>query len=94
MPRFALYAGVWNPSYQGSEEFDALQQATDRARELAIEEYESYEGSHGILSYDECCEDACDSWPEETKHWNKQDFDDFYHETVENTISYYAKETI
>ena len=92
MPKFDLYAGVWHPEYQGCYEFANLEEATDRARELAIEEYQSYEGSHGVLSYDECCEDAVESWG--CEDWTDSDFEDFYDETIENTVSYYAKAVV
>ena len=50
--KYEIFAGVWQAHSHGVEEFDTLEQAEYRAYELAKEEYESYEGSHGILSYD------------------------------------------
>ena len=94
MPRFDLYAGVWHPEYQGRYECADIEEATDYAKQLAINEYQSYEGSHGVLSYDECCEDVRESCGEEINEWTNEDFNNFYNETIENNIFYYATEVI
>ena len=88
MPKFDLYAGVWHPEYQGCYSFTNLEEATDHARQLAIDEYQSY----GVLSFDECREDAIESWG--CEDWTDSDFEDFYNETIESTVSYYAKAVV
>ena len=88
--KYEIFAGVWQAHSHGVEEFDTLEQAEYRAYELAKEEYESYEGSHGILSYDKCVEDAQESW--DCKDWTADDYYGFYLETIENTITYYVEE--
>lgn len=55
MALYNLYAGMGGGfggcSYHCTEEYDTHEEALDAAMELAREEYQSYEGSHGILSW-------------------------------------------
>ena len=55
---YAIYGGCFNYDYHGIFEFTSADDAMNCARELAIEDYERYEGSHGILDYEECYEDC------------------------------------
>jgi hypothetical protein len=56
--KYAIYGGCFQYDYHGIHEFPSPDDAMNYARELAIEDYESYEGSHGILSYEDCYEDC------------------------------------
>lgn len=64
MKQYKIYAGLGGgfggATYQGTYEAESLDSATEIAYELACEEYESYEGLHGLADYDdiqECPED-------------------------------------
>lgn len=62
MAKFKIFAGLnGGATEQGIWEFTTKEDAVRYAYDLAIEEYQSYEGSHGILSYDECYEDCLES---------------------------------
>jgi hypothetical protein len=56
--RYAIYGGCFQYDYHGIFEFASADEAMNYARELAIEDYEIYAGSHGILDYEECYEDC------------------------------------
>ena len=62
-------------------EAETLREAEDYACERAIEEYQSYEGLHGIRDWDEI-RDECDS---------DDEADDIYHGEVESSIDYGAE---
>ena len=91
MAKFNIYAGVFaGENYCGIYECDSKEEAMGYAHELAVEAYESYAGLHGILSYEECREEAIEFWG--CEDWTDDDFWYCYMETVENTISYYVEE--
>lgn len=52
MAKYNLYAGLGGGfggyQYHCTEDYDSREDAEETARELAIEEYQSYEGMHGI----------------------------------------------
>ena len=56
--KYAIYGGCFQYDYQGIHEFSFPDDAMNYARELAIEDYETYAGTHGILSYEDCYEDC------------------------------------
>lgn len=64
MPLFNLYAGLSGGfggyQYHCTEEYDNKEEAQNAARELAIEEYQSYEGYHGLLSEEQAREEYCE----------------------------------
>lgn len=62
-------------------EAETLKEAENYARECAIEEYQSYEGLHGIRDWDEI-RDECDS---------DDEADDIYYGEVESSIDYGAE---
>ena len=65
MAWFKIYAGLsggfGGANYHGTYEFESMEDAHREAYRLAEEEYQSYEGCHGILSYEDCAEDLRDS---------------------------------
>ena len=90
MTKYNLYAGLsggfGGATYVGTYEFDTLEKATNEACLLACEVYESYEGCHGIMSWEEC---------EAELRENGEDFDEedvnlYYMEEKEGWLSYYA----
>lgn len=62
--------GDWEVSNSTTEE-SALMYAEEKARE----EYESYEGNHGILSYEDFMEDNPEGTEEEFEESREQDID-------------------
>ena len=65
MAWYKIYAGLsgafGGPNYCYTEEFNSREKAEDAAYHAAIEEYQSYEGYHGILNWEECRQDLIDS---------------------------------
>ena len=65
MRRFKLYAGMTGGF--GGQEFQGIYEAPDQetaekvAYELAVEQYQSYEGYHGIMDFEECYDDCKES---------------------------------
>ena len=61
MAWFKIYAGLsggfGGANYHGTYEYESIDDALKEAYLLAEEEYQSYEGCHGILSYADCEED-------------------------------------
>ena len=62
MRKYEIYAGMGGgfggAQYHGIYEFSTAKEAERYAYDLAWDEYQSYEGSHGILSRDEVYEDC------------------------------------
>ena len=87
--KYNIYAGLGGgfggPTYQGTGEFNDEDSATDYAYEMAIEEYQSYEGYHGILDWHDVAEQE-ELDPEE----NEEAIDAAYREEIESWIEYYA----
>ena len=65
MERFHLYAGLGGgfggARYNQTIEAENIDEACEAAYELAVEEYQSYEGCHGIMNWGDCYEDAVES---------------------------------
>ena len=92
MAWYKIYAGLGGgfggARYQGTFECDSEDDALEDAFRMAREEYESYEGYHGILDWEECKQDCIDSgWDSDDDTVNER-----YEEEVEGWISYYVKE--
>lgn len=91
--KFEIYAGLGGgfggASYIETIEANTREEAEEYARQCAIDDYESYEGSHGILSRDDVFEDLIESFGEEPL---EEDVDLRYMEEVEGWITYYVEE--
>ena len=65
MRKFKLYAGLGGSfggaTLQGIYEYRNAREAEQAAYQLAVEEYESYGGMHGLLDYNDCYEDLKES---------------------------------
>jgi hypothetical protein len=59
MNKYLISHGILHEDYTVIES-DSLESATEYARELAKQEYESYEGLHGVLTEEECDEEGID----------------------------------
>lgn len=91
--KFKIYAGLGGgfggANYVETIEANTREEAEEYARQCAIDDYESYEGSHGILSRDDVFEDLIESFGEEPL---EEDVDLRYMEEVEGWITYYVEE--
>lgn len=97
MPKYNLYAGLGGgfggASYHTTKEYGTADEAETEARALAIEEYESYEGSHGILSEEDITAEYCEENGIEESKLTKEDKDAIennYMEAIESWIDYCA----
>lgn len=92
MPWFKIYAGLGGgfggANYHGTYEYNDEDEAAEDAYHIAEEEYQSYEGYHGLMNWQECYEDLLDSFGKEP---NEEDVDDYYREEIESWITWYVK---
>ena len=91
MPLFDIYAGLsggfGGAYFHKTEEYATIDEAVQEAYELAIEEYQSYEGCHGIMSWEDCREDLIESGD---KNPTDDDVTKHYQNEIEGWIEYYA----
>jgi hypothetical protein len=94
MAFYEIYAGMGGgfggAKYIGTYEYEDEEDALDDARMQAVEEYQSYEGSHGIMSWDDCKADLEESFPDQ--EFDEEDIDMHYEEELESWLSYYVQE--
>ena len=96
MERYNIYAGLGGgfggATYKYTIDCENHEEAEDLAYQAAIEEYESYEGLHGIKSWYECGEEYCDEndIPTDEMEDYSDDIDQMYSEELESWIDYYA----
>lgn len=92
LQKYDLYTGMGGSfggaRYNGTYEYNSEEEALQDAYNLALEEYQGFEGSHGILSWEECREDLINSFGEIP---DDEDVDLHYTEYVERWIVYYVK---
>lgn len=91
---FKIYAelagGFGGATYYKTEEYDSVHEAEVDAYELAVAEYESYEGSHGIISRDDIRENLDDYGLESGA--SEAEIEEVYKEEVESWIDYWIEE--
>ena len=99
MRKFAIFAGLGGgfggASFHGVFEYKDEAEAERDAYLKAEEEYQSYEGAHGIMSWEDCYDDALASgWIDESSTQNEIEdcVDNYYTEQIEGWISYYVRE--
>ena len=80
-----LGGGFGGATYQGTGDFPNEEQAAQEAYRIAREEYESYEGLHGILGFEEVA-DENDLDLEEDDDLIRE----LYEDEVESWIEYWA----
>ena len=96
MTKYNLYAGLTSTNYKGTIECTNLDAALDYAYALAIEEYESYAGLHGIPSWEELEQEVRDMYAAEIDagEYDEEDIhsmtQDSWNESVESWIQYEA----
>lgn len=93
MAKFELFAGMGG-SLGGAQscgiyEYDNIEEADQAAYELAVEEYQSYEGLHGIPSYEEVYESYIEQYGDEDL--DEEIVREYYIEEIESWIVYYAE---
>jgi hypothetical protein len=87
--KYNIYAGLnggfGGATYQGTEDFDNIDEATDVAYQIACEEYDARAGSYGLRSWgDIAVEEDLDEEDDELE------IDEIYTEEREDWIEYYA----
>ena len=89
MKKFNIYAGLGGSfggaSYQGTGDFKSLADAENEAYQLAVEEYESYSGCHGLLSWGDVADENGLDYTEDFA-----EIDELYIEEMESWLDYYA----
>lgn len=87
MKKYRVYAGMSggfnNVVNHGVFEFKNEEEAMDYAYNLAREDYESYEGYHGVLDFGSCL-DECDQ--------DEEIASEMYEDEIQSWINYYVKE--
>ena len=109
MPWFKIYAGLGGGfnsiCYVDTVECDNEHEAWDLAYQAAREEYESYEGLHGLLDYDDCFTEALESYldenslpscdPSDLTEDQREEVEDIaeniYEDEIESWCGYYIK---
>lgn len=89
--KFKIYAGLGGSfggaAYQMTEDYASMDEALADAYNLAVEEYQSYEGMYGIMSWEDCREDLEGSGFD----YDDEDVDNRYQEELESWLSYYIE---
>lgn len=89
--KFKIYAGLsggfGGATYQMTEDYASMDEALEDAYNLAVEEYQSYEGMHGIMSWEDCREDLEESGFD----YDDETVDNRYQEELESWLSYYVE---
>ena len=86
--KYRIYAGLGGrATYQMTEDYTSIDEALEDAYNLSVEEYQSYEGCHGIMSWEDCREDLEESGFD----YDDEAVDDRYQEELESWLSYYVE---
>lgn len=87
--KYNIYAGLsggfGGAEYKGTADFDSEEEALHEAFELAVEEYQSYEGCHGILDWAEVAEENNLDEDEDMDLINE-----LYNNEIEEWVDYYV----
>ena len=90
MDKYNIYAGLGGSfggaNYKFTIEANSLEEAMDIAYQEAVEEYQQYEGLHGLKTWIDCAEELGVDIEEE----DSEDVDDLYNSEIELWIDYYA----
>lgn len=98
MAQYKLYAGLnggfGGATFQGIFEFKSESDAEAAAYQLAVEEYESYGGNHGLLDYEGAYDDLIESGMVDPNEMSEQELDDLvtnhYLEYMESWLEWRA----
>ena len=87
--KYNVYAGLsggfGDAEYKGTADFDSEEEALQEAYELAVAEYQEYEGCHGILGWCDIAEE--NDLDEET---DEDLINELYNQEIESWIDYYV----
>lgn len=93
--RFKIYAGLGGgfggANYLYTGDYDSAKEALEDAYRCAVEEYQSYEGMHGILSWADCKEALQDDFTEDDIDEDEEMVNDYYTEEIEGWIDYFIE---
>lgn len=99
MANYNIYVGMINEEHYVGTLRDVTEDgALDYAYELAVEEYESYAGYHGIPSWNECREGIYDLYRQEIEmeEYSEEDIDfmtnEQYQEEIASWVTYRVHE--
>lgn len=88
--KFRIFAGLGGgfggAHYQGTFEYKSKEEAEQDAYEQAVEEYQSYEGYHGIMAWEDCERELMEFYYPEIP--TEDDIDNYYTEEIESWIDY------
>ena len=91
--KYAIFAGLsggfGGATFQYVDDFYSEYEALDAAYDKAVEEYESYEGCHGLMDWEDVRNDLRESFGEEP---GEEDVRERYIEEVESWIDYRIEE--
>ena len=91
--KYAIFAGLsggfGGATFQCVDDFDSEDEALKAAYDKAVEEYESYEGCHGLMDWEDVRDDLRESWGEEP---SEDDVGERYLEEVESWLDYRVEE--
>lgn len=90
---YNIYAGLGGgfggAEFCGEGEFASEEDAMEYAREQAIQEYQSYEGLHGILGPEDIREGYQNFGLDE--NFTDEEFEEVYNNEIESWIEYYVE---
>ena len=87
--RYNIYAGLGGSfggaTYQGTGDFNSIESAEEMAYRCAVEEYEMYEGLHGIRSWSDIADEEGLDYEED-----EDEINEMYNDEKESWMEYYA----
>lgn len=91
--KFNIYAGMsggfGGATYVTTDDFVTAADAQEYAYQCALDDYQSYEGMHGILSWADCLETLKEEYNDDDVSYD--DVDDYYQNEIESWIEYYIE---
>lgn len=90
--KYNIYAGLGGSfggaTYRGTRDFSSRESAEEMAYQYAIEEYEMYEGSHGIRSWADIADEEGLDYEED-----EYEINEMYEDERESWMEYYVRLT-
>lgn len=87
--KYNIYAGLGGSfggaTYQGTGDFSSLDSAEEMAYRIASDEYESYEGYHGIRGWSDIADEEGLDYEED-----EDEINEMYEDEKESWMEYYA----
>ena len=90
--KYNIYAGLGGSlggaTYRGTGDFSSRESAEEMAYQCAVEEYEMYEGSHGIRSWEDIADEEGLDYEED-----EYEINEMYEDEKESWMEYYVRLT-